>query len=246
MTSASAAIAVTWPLGSVFSPPGRGSSAFVTCAVTSEPTMRTTTSLASGDLVGGARAGREQEVRDEDDRPSAGHGARTRRRRSVRRRWRLAGLRKPHGRPFSKHPDVRDMRSRLRESPEPWLSARSLFQPSRASRRPTAARCLSGFDVGVSYGLAAVVGLWTYRLRSSTMRALWLSVFVGTLGAAAVIGGDSTDLGHLIGLVCGLVLGWFVGRQVPEPDRTGTDRTTLEQEAPVAGTARPQHHTVSS
>jgi membrane associated rhomboid family serine protease len=82
-------------------------------------------------------------------------------------------------------------------------------------------------DVGVSYGLAAVVGLWTYRLRGSTMRALWLSVFVGTLGAAAVIGGDSTDLGHLIGLVCGLVLGWFVGRQVPEPDRTGTDRTTL-------------------
>ncbi|MCW2600904.1 MAG: hypothetical protein JWM02_2733 [Frankiales bacterium] len=72
-------------------------------------------------------------------------------------------------------------------------------------------------DVGVSYGLAALVGLMVFRLPQATRRK------VAVLGTAALIGfvlvsQTFTDLGHLVAWGIGLAMG-FVGSRFAETGR---------------------------
>ncbi|MGW0389452.1 rhomboid-like protein [Streptomyces sp. NPDC003042] len=61
-------------------------------------------------------------------------------------------------------------------------------------------------DIGVSYGLAASVGVLTYRL-PGLWRWLYLAGAVTFFGVPLVTGGTFTDLGHAIALAVGL-LAW--------------------------------------
>ncbi|MEU9033599.1 rhomboid-like protein [Streptomyces sp. NPDC048352] len=61
-------------------------------------------------------------------------------------------------------------------------------------------------DIGVSYGLAAAVGVLTYRLRSP-WRWFYLVGAVAFFGLPLFTGGTFTDLGHAISLAVGL-LAW--------------------------------------
>lgn len=67
-------------------------------------------------------------------------------------------------------------------------------------------------DIGVSYGLAAAVGVLTYRL-PSPWRWLYLAGAVAFFGIPLVTGGTFTDLGHAISLTVGL-LAWPLTRHV--------------------------------
>ncbi|MEU9142405.1 rhomboid-like protein [Streptomyces sp. NPDC048349] len=67
-------------------------------------------------------------------------------------------------------------------------------------------------DIGVSYGLAAAVGVLTYRL-PSPWRWLYLSGAVAFFGIPLLTGGTFTDLGHAIALSVGL-LAWPLTRHV--------------------------------
>ncbi|MFJ6797453.1 rhomboid-like protein [Streptomyces sp. NPDC091268] len=69
-------------------------------------------------------------------------------------------------------------------------------------------------DIGVSYGLAAAVGVLTYRL-PSPWRWFYLAGAVAFFGIPLVTGGTFTDLGHAISLAVGL-LAWPLTRQ-PHP-----------------------------
>ncbi|MCB5163256.1 hypothetical protein LG634_00095 [Streptomyces bambusae] len=61
-------------------------------------------------------------------------------------------------------------------------------------------------DIGVSYGLAAAVGVLTYRL-PGPWRWLYLAGAVAFFGVPLLTGGTFTDLGHAIALAIGL-LAW--------------------------------------
>ncbi|MFG2618660.1 rhomboid-like protein [Streptomyces sp. NPDC048507] len=61
-------------------------------------------------------------------------------------------------------------------------------------------------DIGVSYGIAASVGVLTYRL-PGPWRWLYLAGAVAFFGAPLFTGGTFTDLGHAISLAVGL-LAW--------------------------------------
>ncbi|MFE2247437.1 rhomboid-like protein [Streptomyces lavendulae] len=61
-------------------------------------------------------------------------------------------------------------------------------------------------DIGVSYGLAASVGVLTYRL-PGPWRWLYLAGAVAFFGLPLLTGGTFTDLGHAISLAVGL-LAW--------------------------------------
>ncbi|MFG2876201.1 rhomboid-like protein [Streptomyces sp. NPDC048337] len=67
-------------------------------------------------------------------------------------------------------------------------------------------------DIGVSYGLAAAVGVLTYRL-PSPWRWLYLAGAVAFFGIPLATGGTFTDLGHAISLAVGL-LAWPLTRHV--------------------------------
>jgi hypothetical protein len=58
-------------------------------------------------------------------------------------------------------------------------------------------------DIGVSYGLAASVGILTYRVHGR-FRRLYLAGAVAFFGVPLVTGGTYTDLGHAASLVIGL------------------------------------------
>ncbi|MGR4881721.1 rhomboid-like protein [Streptomyces sp. LARHCF249] len=65
-------------------------------------------------------------------------------------------------------------------------------------------------DIGVSYGLAAAVGVLTYRL-PGPWRWLYLAGAVAFFGLPLLTGGTFTDLGHAIALSVGL-LAWPLTR----------------------------------
>ncbi|MFB7254097.1 rhomboid-like protein [Streptomyces nojiriensis] len=67
-------------------------------------------------------------------------------------------------------------------------------------------------DIGVSYGLAASIGVLTYRL-PGPWRWLYLAGAVAFFGIPLVTGGTFTDLGHAIALSVGL-LAWPLTRNV--------------------------------
>ncbi|MFG2982887.1 rhomboid-like protein [Streptomyces sp. NPDC048258] len=67
-------------------------------------------------------------------------------------------------------------------------------------------------DIGVSYGLAAAVGVLTYRL-PGPWKWLYLAGAVAFFGIPLVTGGTFTDLGHAIALSVGL-LAWPLTRHV--------------------------------
>ncbi|MEV7519034.1 rhomboid-like protein [Streptomyces sp. NPDC091371] len=67
-------------------------------------------------------------------------------------------------------------------------------------------------DIGVSYGLAASVGVLTYRL-PSPWRWFYLVGAVAFFGLPLATGGTFTDLGHAISLTVGL-LAWPLTRHV--------------------------------
>ncbi|MBZ9596850.1 MULTISPECIES: rhomboid-like protein [Streptomyces] len=75
-------------------------------------------------------------------------------------------------------------------------------------------------DIGVSYGLAASIGVLTYRL-PSPWRWFYLAGAVAFFGIPLATGGTFTDLGHAIALAVGL-LSWpltrhVVSRETPPP-----------------------------
>lgn len=65
-------------------------------------------------------------------------------------------------------------------------------------------------DIGVSYGLAASIGVLTYRL-PSPWRWLYLAGVIAFFGIPLATGGTFTDLGHAIALAVGL-LSWPLTR----------------------------------
>lgn len=69
-------------------------------------------------------------------------------------------------------------------------------------------------DVGVSYGLAAVLGILTYRL-SPARRRLVAAVATGIFVGFVAVSETFTDLGHLVAWAIGLVMG-AVGRAVSD------------------------------
>ncbi|MFE3990565.1 rhomboid-like protein [Streptomyces goshikiensis] len=69
-------------------------------------------------------------------------------------------------------------------------------------------------DIGVSYGLAAAVGVLTYRL-PHPWRWFYLAGVVAFFGIPLLTGANFTDLGHAIALAVGL-LAWPLTRH-PQP-----------------------------
>ncbi|MFE2164149.1 rhomboid-like protein [Streptomyces sp. NPDC059447] len=67
-------------------------------------------------------------------------------------------------------------------------------------------------DIGVSYGLAASVGVLTYRI-PNPWRWFYLAGAVAFFGIPLATGGNFTDLGHAISLAVGL-LAWPLTRHV--------------------------------
>ncbi|MEV6680811.1 rhomboid-like protein [Streptomyces erythrochromogenes] len=67
-------------------------------------------------------------------------------------------------------------------------------------------------DIGVSYGLAASIGVLTYRL-PSPWRWFYLAGVIAFFGIPLATGGTFTDLGHAIALAVGL-LSWPLTRHV--------------------------------
>ncbi|MFE1412379.1 rhomboid-like protein [Streptomyces sp. NPDC058746] len=70
-------------------------------------------------------------------------------------------------------------------------------------------------DIGVSYGLAASVGVLTYRL-PRPWRWFYLAGAVAFFGIPLATGGTFTDLGHAISLAVGL-LAWPLTRHLDPP-----------------------------
>ncbi|MFD5617499.1 rhomboid-like protein [Streptomyces yangpuensis] len=79
-------------------------------------------------------------------------------------------------------------------------------------------------DIGVSYGLAASIGVLTYRL-PSPWRWLYLAGAVAFFGIPLATGGTFTDLGHAIALAVGL-LSWPLTRHVVSRETTPVSRET--------------------
>ncbi|MGW6978016.1 rhomboid-like protein [Streptomyces sp. NPDC054932] len=67
-------------------------------------------------------------------------------------------------------------------------------------------------DIGVSYGLAASIGVLTYRIHGH-WKWLYLAGAVAFFGIPLTTGGTFTDLGHAIALTVGL-LAWPLTRHV--------------------------------
>ncbi|MFJ7775127.1 rhomboid-like protein [Streptomyces yangpuensis] len=79
-------------------------------------------------------------------------------------------------------------------------------------------------DIGVSYGLAASIGVLTYRL-PSPWRWLYLAGAVAFFGVPLATGGTFTDLGHAIALAVGL-LSWPLTRHVVSRETPPVSRET--------------------
>ncbi|MFG2338093.1 rhomboid-like protein [Streptomyces yangpuensis] len=79
-------------------------------------------------------------------------------------------------------------------------------------------------DIGVSYGLAASIGVLTYRL-PSPWRWFYLAGAVAFFGIPLATGGTFTDLGHAIALAVGL-LSWPLTRHVVSRETPPVSRET--------------------
>ncbi|MGW2036497.1 rhomboid-like protein [Streptomyces virginiae] len=75
-------------------------------------------------------------------------------------------------------------------------------------------------DIGVSYGLAASIGVLTYRL-PSPWRWVYLVGVIAFFGIPLATGGTFTDLGHAIALAVGL-LSWPLTRHAVSRETTPT------------------------
>lgn len=75
-------------------------------------------------------------------------------------------------------------------------------------------------DIGVSYGLAASIGVLTYRL-PSPWRWVYLAGALAFFGIPLLTGGTFTDLGHAIALAIGL-LAWPLTRHVVSRETPST------------------------
>ncbi|MFD6228996.1 rhomboid-like protein [Streptomyces sp. NPDC060232] len=73
-------------------------------------------------------------------------------------------------------------------------------------------------DIGVSYGLAASIGVLTYRL-PRPWRWFYLAGAIAFFGIPLATGGTFTDLGHAIALAVGL-LSWPLMRRVVSRETT--------------------------
>ncbi|MFE5491235.1 rhomboid-like protein [Streptomyces virginiae] len=73
-------------------------------------------------------------------------------------------------------------------------------------------------DIGVSYGLAASIGVLTYRL-PSPWRWVYLAGVIAFFGIPLATGGTFTDLGHAIALAVGL-LSWPLTRRAVSRETT--------------------------
>ncbi|MET9639024.1 rhomboid-like protein [Streptomyces virginiae] len=73
-------------------------------------------------------------------------------------------------------------------------------------------------DIGVSYGLAASIGVLTYRL-PSPWRWFYLTGAIAFFGIPLATGGTFTDLGHAIALAVGL-LSWPLTRHAVSRETT--------------------------
>ncbi|KJY23548.1 MULTISPECIES: rhomboid-like protein [Streptomyces] len=73
-------------------------------------------------------------------------------------------------------------------------------------------------DIGVSYGLAASIGVLTYRL-PSPWRWFYLAGAIAFFGIPLATGGTFTDLGHAIALAVGL-LSWPLTRHAVSRETT--------------------------
>ncbi|MFE5622857.1 rhomboid-like protein [Streptomyces virginiae] len=73
-------------------------------------------------------------------------------------------------------------------------------------------------DIGVSYGLAASIGVLTYRL-PSPWRWVYLAGVIAFFGIPLATGGTFTDLGHAIALAVGL-LSWPLTRHAVSRETT--------------------------
>lgn len=79
-------------------------------------------------------------------------------------------------------------------------------------------------DIGVSYGLAASIGVLTYRL-PSPWRWIYLAGAIAFFGIPLATGGTFTDLGHAIALSVGL-LSWPLTRHVVSRETEPVSRET--------------------
>lgn len=61
-------------------------------------------------------------------------------------------------------------------------------------------------DVGMSYGVAALIGVLTYRFPHVALRLGWATCWLAYLGTDAVVGQTFTDYGHLFAILIGFVL----------------------------------------
>lgn len=66
------------------------------------------------------------------------------------------------------------------------------------------ARMADTLDVGVSYALAGVVGVLTYRIRRLGWRIAYLAAVLVFFGVPLVWSPTFTDLGHFVGVLLGL------------------------------------------
>ncbi|MFJ9595169.1 rhomboid-like protein [Streptomyces virginiae] len=73
-------------------------------------------------------------------------------------------------------------------------------------------------DIGVSYGLAASIGVLTYRL-PDPWRWVYLTGVIAFFGIPLATGGTFTDLGHAIALAVGL-LSWPLTRHAVSRETT--------------------------
>ena len=92
-------------------------------------------------------------------------------------------------------------------------------------------------DVGVSYALAALLGLLLYRL-PGRMRVVAGCVGTGLLVTVLVLSQTFTDLGHLIAWCTGLAVGQ-VGTQIAEATSPASTRTPGSVGAPAPYPAQP-------
>jgi hypothetical protein len=92
------------------------------------------------------------------------------------------------------------------------VSQRVLFTAIQDHRAPSSMTHV--VDIGVSYGLAASIGVLTYRL-PGPLKWIYLACTVAFFGLPLATGGTFTDLGHAIAVTVGL-LAWPLTRH-PAP-----------------------------
>lgn len=91
-------------------------------------------------------------------------------------------------------------------------------------------------DVGVSYGAMALIGSFVTVL-PTRWRPTWTICWLAVAAASVVMGRTFTNVGHLLAVAIGLVVGGYLIRsgRMPQPDRFGRFESTLLGTAAVLG-----------